>query len=344
MNHTLSALLLLAAAGSATADSIDVQRLDRLDAVVTAAVERGDCPGAVVVVVHDDAVVYRKAFGSLRVKPDKQPLPLDAVFDLASLTKPMATATSLFALVERGKLRLTDKVAVHWPAFAANGKEDVTVEQLLLHTSGLIADNAVVDYAAGKDKALETIAGLKLQQPPGRKFEYSDVGFIVLGHLVERISGSPLDEFAAKTVFAPLKMNDTAYKPAVKLKERCVPTTERGGKPIVGDVHDPRTWRWAARPATPACSARPTTSPAIAACCSAAANSTASASSVRAPCGRSRRPCRCPAAAGRAAGTATRPIRRRAASCSRPATATATRASPARPSGWIRRATRPSSC
>jgi uncharacterized protein YbbC (DUF1343 family)/CubicO group peptidase (beta-lactamase class C family) len=238
MRLALLTVLLLPAL--AHAHGIDQERLGRIDAAVESALKRGDCPGAVVVVVHGDAVVYRKAFGFSALKPEKVPLAVDAVFDLASLTKPVATATSIWLLIEQGKLRPADKVAKFWPEFAANKKDGVTVEHLLLHTSGLTADNAVADYKDGRAKALERIAGLPLEAEPGTRFRYSDVGFIVLGELVERIGGAPVDAFARKHVFAPLKMDSTGYRPEGKLKERCAPTAQRDGQWLVGEVHDPR--------------------------------------------------------------------------------------------------------
>ena len=145
-------------------------------------------------------------------------------------------------LIEQGKLKPSDLVSRHWPAFAANGKDDVTVEHLLLHISGLTADNAITDYADGKAKALESIARLKLEAPAGTRFRYSDVGFIVLGELVERISGVPLDRFARKHVFEPLKMTDTVFTPGEELRKRIAPTGLRDGKIILGEVHDPRAF------------------------------------------------------------------------------------------------------
>jgi CubicO group peptidase (beta-lactamase class C family) len=211
-----------------------------IDDAVEAAIARGDCPGAVVVVLHKDQVAFRKAYGSRSVEPEKAPMAVDAVFDLASLTKPIATGTSVMLLIEQGKLKPEDKVARYWPEFGANGKEEVTAAQLLLHTSGLIADNDVRDYQDGRAKALERIAALKLEAPPGSRFKYSDVGYIVLGELVERISQSKLDEFARKHVFEPLKLADTGFKPNEALRNRVVPTGKRNGAIILGDVHDPR--------------------------------------------------------------------------------------------------------
>jgi CubicO group peptidase (beta-lactamase class C family) len=224
----------------AVAAPLDKQRLDRIDTAVEASLKRGDCPGAIVLVVHRDEVVYRKAFGHVSLQPEKKPLSVEAIYDLASLTKPIATATSVWILVEQGKLSLSDKVARHWPAFAANKKDAVTIEQLLLHTSGLTADNPVGDYKDGKSKALERIAELSLDAEPGRRFRYSDVGYIVLGQIVERISGESIDVFARKRIFEPLKMTSTGYKPSETLKDRCAPTAQRSGAWLIGEVHDPR--------------------------------------------------------------------------------------------------------
>ena len=215
----------------------------KVDEAVEAALKRGDCPGAVVLVVHKDEVVLRKAYGNRAVEPDKLPMTADAIFDLASLTKPIATGTSIMMLIEKGMLRPEDKVAKHWPAFAANGKGDVTIAHLLLHTSGLTADNAEADYKDGREKALERIAALKLEAPPGTRFKYSDVGFIVLGELVEKVGGVSFERFAKQHVFEPLKMNDTGFNPGEVFKKRIAPTGKRDGQIIHGTVHDPRAFR-----------------------------------------------------------------------------------------------------
>lgn len=236
-----SILLVLLLPIFACAESIDRERLKNIDAAAEAAIKRGDCPGAVVLVVHNDEVVFRKAYGQRSLQPEKSPMTVDTIFDMASLTKPIATATSAMVLIEQGKLRLSEKVSTYWPEFAANKKAEVTVEHLLVHTSGLTADNATADYKDGKAEALKKIAALSLEAEPGTRFRYSDVGFIVLGHLIERLSGKSLDEFARTHVFEPLAMKDSGYKPKAELKDRIAPTAQRDGKWIVGDVHDPRS-------------------------------------------------------------------------------------------------------
>ena len=235
----LAAFALLLSAAPAVADGIDKERLARIDEAVQAAVKRGDCPGAVVLVVHKDEVVYRKAFGKRDADAAMTP---ETLFDLASVTKPVATATSVMVLVEQGKLRLSDKVAKHWPEFAANGKGDVTVEHCLLHTTGLTADNAMADYAGGREKAFEAIANLKLEAPAGTRFRYSDVGFLVLGELVARVGKLSLDEFAKKHVFDPLKMTASGFTPGEDARKTAAPTGDRDGKEIRGVVHDPRSF------------------------------------------------------------------------------------------------------
>jgi uncharacterized protein YbbC (DUF1343 family)/CubicO group peptidase (beta-lactamase class C family) len=236
--RTLYALLLFPVL--AVAD-IDRDRLNRIDDAAAAAIKRGDCPGAVVLVVHGDDVAFRKAYGNRSLHPAKVPMTADTVFDMASLTKPVATATSAFVLIEQGKLRLSEKVATYWPEFAANGKAEVTVEHLLTHTSGLTADNSLADYKDGKAGALKRVAALPLEAEPGTRFKYSDVGFIVLGELIERVGGKPLDAFARTNVFEPLGMADAGFRPADQLKSRTAPTGQRDGKWLVGEVHDPRS-------------------------------------------------------------------------------------------------------
>src|SRR5260370_31490985 len=115
------------------------QSWHRLDQVVQGAIERNEIPGAVILVLHRGEIVYRKAHGLRSKEPAAEPMTADTVFDLASLTKPIATATSIMLLVERGKLRLTDRAVQHWPEFGKHGKDQITMEQVLLHTSGLIA-------------------------------------------------------------------------------------------------------------------------------------------------------------------------------------------------------------
>jgi serine-type D-Ala-D-Ala carboxypeptidase len=209
---------------------------------VEAAIGRQELPGCVIAVLHKGKVVYREAFGRRAVQPMPEPMTVDTIFDLASLTKPMATATSIMILVDQDKLKVRDKAAAYWPEFGGNGKADITLEQLLLHTSGLIADNPLSDYKDGPAKAMERIAALKPSAAPDQRWIYSDVNYIVLGEIVRRVSGQALEEFSRKQIFEPLKMTDTGFKPSEMLRPRCAPTQARDGHWMWGEVHDPRAF------------------------------------------------------------------------------------------------------
>jgi CubicO group peptidase (beta-lactamase class C family) len=220
---------------------ISAIKLAEIDTAVELALSQGKLPGAVVVILHRGKVIFRKAYGARSLEPDNTLMGPDIVFDLASLTKPIATAASILLLIERGKLRLDDPISKHFPGEPWK-KEGITVEQCLLHTSGLIADNPLKDYKDGREKGLERIYQLKPIAEPGSKFIYSDMGYIVLGDLVERLSGMPLDQFAKKNLFDPLGMNETGFRPQGKLKERAAPTERRDGRWMIGEVHDPRAY------------------------------------------------------------------------------------------------------
>lgn len=218
----------------------DAAKLAEIDGVVEQALTEKKMPGCVVAIGRHDRLVLLKSFGQRQVEPTTEALTTDTVFDLASLTKPIATATSIMLLIERGKLRLDDPIAKHWPEFAENGKEKITVEHLLIHTGGLIADNRIADYLQGPKQAWSNIARLKPLAEPNMKFTYSDVGFLVLGRLIENISEQSVAEFAKVNVFDPLGMSETDYKPRSELRLRIAPTEKRAGEFIRGDVHDPR--------------------------------------------------------------------------------------------------------
>jgi uncharacterized protein YbbC (DUF1343 family)/CubicO group peptidase (beta-lactamase class C family) len=255
MKHVLPPLfcLLLAAAGSAAEHplplaqpeelNVSAERLARIDSAVQEALKRGELPGAVVVVVHRGHIVFRKAYGLRSKEPNETAMTTDTVFDLASLNKPIATATALMLLLEQGKLALSDPVAKYLPAFRRKGKDEITVEQLLLHTGGFIPDNPLEDYQAGREKALQKLDELMPKNEPGTRFVYSDMGYLFLGQLVEKIAGMALDQFTKKHIFAPLGMNETGFRPSGKLQERAAPTEKHDGKWQPGVIHDPRAFR-----------------------------------------------------------------------------------------------------
>jgi len=195
---------------------IDAEKIERFKQqvrkIVDPAIDEGKMPGCVIGVGNRNGLFYQEAFGNRSIDPI-QPMTLDTVFDLASITKPVATATSIMQLIEQGQLRLNDKVATHFPDFAVNGKEPITIEHLLLHTSGLIPDNPLADYLEGPEVAWQKILGLSLSSPIGTAFKYSDVNFMILGKIVEKISGKTLDIYTRDHIFHPLAMAETLYNP-----------------------------------------------------------------------------------------------------------------------------------
>lgn len=222
--------------------SFNAERLAMIDDVVQESLDQSKMPGCVVVVGRREGVAYRKAFGFRSVQPEKIPMTLDTVFDLASLTKPIATATSVMILIQQGRIELEAPVAKYLPDFGANGKDAITVRHLLVHTGGLIADNSMDDYKGTPDEAFAKIDTLSLKAAPGAEFTYSDVGFIVLGRLVQAVSGRNVHEFASENVYQPLVMNETGYLPADALKSRAAITEQRDGRWMQGEVHDPRAY------------------------------------------------------------------------------------------------------
>lgn len=244
----LAAGMLLAGLGTSSfgqtqPETISASPQREINRLLEEAIAAAKLPGAVVRVQRGDQVLLDKAWGRRQVEPQPDPLTTDCIFDLASLTKPIATSTAIAILVEKGKLAYSDKVVKHWPEFGQNGKEAVTVEQLLLHTSGLTADNSIKDYAGSPEESLTNICRLKLEAQPGTRFQYSDVGFIVLGELVKRLSGTPLDQFCAREIFLPLKMTSTSFGVPKEKRTKVAPAEKREGQWILGEVHDPRAFR-----------------------------------------------------------------------------------------------------
>lgn len=213
--------------------------------MVEEAIRAGKCPGAVVVVGNQGRIVYRRAFGSRSLVPKKLPMTISTVFDLASLTKVVATTTALMQLLEAGKIRLEDRVSQYWPEFGTNGKEEITVRELMTHYSGLRGDLDLKPTWSGYSTALKMIVAESLIAPPGARFIYSDINFETLGELVQRISGLPLDAYCAAHIFKPLGMKDTMFRPPARLRQRIAPTQYQfgiTGKMLWGEVHDPTAY------------------------------------------------------------------------------------------------------
>jgi uncharacterized protein YbbC (DUF1343 family)/CubicO group peptidase (beta-lactamase class C family) len=215
-----------------------------LDAIVRDAIHDDQIPGAVVLVWHNGQVVYRRAFGNRALEPRREPMTVDTIFDVASLTKVVATTTAVMQLVQKGEVRLNDPVAKYLPEFAVNGKEEITVRNLLTHFSGLRADIDLTPPWEGRDTALRMVFAETPAYSPGSRFLYSDTNFIALGALVERVSGTTLDAYCARKIFTPLEMTHTRFLPPAAWRRRIAPTEDdEQGKMLRGVVHDPRARR-----------------------------------------------------------------------------------------------------
>ncbi len=219
-------------------------RLGMLDDIVQEAIRDEQVPGAVVLVGHDGQMIYRKAFGERSLEPHREPMTVDTIFDIASLTKVVATTTAVMQLVQQGQVRVNEPVAKYIPEFAENGKEEITVRELLTHFSGLPKDLDLSQSWEGRETALRMAYAEKPIYAPGSQFLYSDVNFIVLGALVERVSGMSLEEYGQKNIFAPLKMAHTRFLPPASWAPRIAPTQyDEHDKMLRGIVHDPTARR-----------------------------------------------------------------------------------------------------
>ncbi len=246
----LSVLLgcVLSATAQGVAAPTRAVTLPAVDAVIEQAIEEKQVPGAVLIVGHDGQVIYRKAYGERALEPRREAMTLDTVFDLASLTKVIVTTTAVMQLVEQGKVRLNDPVAKYLPEFAQNGKDDITVRQLLIHYSGLAKDLDLKTPWEGKQTAYGMAFAEAPEEAAGSRFSYSDINFIVLGAVVERVTSETLDEYAERHIFVPLKMLRTRFAPPTDLRagwiEKIAPTQyDENEHMLWGVVHDPTARR-----------------------------------------------------------------------------------------------------
>jgi CubicO group peptidase (beta-lactamase class C family) len=242
----------------AEAIGLNPAHLQLIDAAVAAAIQRGEIPGAVVLVARNGRIGYFRAFGNRSVRPVQEPMTLGTMFDMASLTKVMATAPSIMLLVERGEIRLGDKVKRYLPKFTGGNKDDITVKQLMTHYSGLSPDFDLSKHWNGHDEAMEQLWKEKTVAEPGKEFSYSDLNFIALGEIVREVTGKGLDVFARENIYQPLEMAETMFSPPSSYRGRIAPTEPRAntlqylkglGTPeqaqeiLRGEVHDPTAWR-----------------------------------------------------------------------------------------------------
>ena len=218
--------------------------LNGIDRVIEEEIEKGNVPGAVVLVGQRDKVLYWKTFGYEVNEPFEEQMTKNTIFDLASLTKPIATATSILILVDQGKIKLGDYAGKYLPDFARHGKEEARISHLLTHTSGLPAyTNAdSLKNAFGTpcpDKVIDKICNMKAVSKPGEEFRYSCLGYITLARIVEIVSAENIDDFSRENVFAPLGMERTTYNPPASREKDIAATQIVDGQLLRGTVHDP---------------------------------------------------------------------------------------------------------
>src|SRR5207247_6031579 len=230
-------------------------KLVEMDSAINQAVADHQCPGAVLW-LERNGVAYHKAFGKRALAPAEKPMTEDTIFDAASLTKVVACTPAVMLLVERGQIELEERVQTYLPEFKGDGKETITLRQLLTHTSGLRPDISTRPSWSGYDTAIHMACAEKLVTPPGTAFRYSDINFFLLGEVVWRVRGMKLNEFVEREVYRPLKMVDTAFRPIMTSNVTAVAAPDSGRKSPAGPVLPAeRAKPRVATPASPAATA-----------------------------------------------------------------------------------------
>lgn len=209
----------------------------RIDLLLESAISRALISGGVVVIGDHDGVLFEKAYGRNCAGAEAQLTDLDTIFDIASLTKVLATAPAIMKLAEEGKLSLVDPVERWFPEFVGKGKNDLLVMNLLTHTSGL--DDFPLSPVNPMQSAIEKAVRQKIHGEIGSRFRYADINFILLGEMVRRITGIPLDQYASKYFFAPMGMKDTSFSVDKGKILRCATTVGQDDSPLRGIVQDP---------------------------------------------------------------------------------------------------------
>jgi uncharacterized protein YbbC (DUF1343 family)/CubicO group peptidase (beta-lactamase class C family) len=248
-----AAALITALLAQATAQP--ASSFDGIVPLVEAAIARHELPGAVILAGRGDEVAYLRAVGRRALEPAPEAMTTDTVFDMASLTKVVATTTSVVQLVEQGRIRLGDTVTRFIPDFGRYGKDGITIRQLLTHTSGLRPDLELEVEFNGADEAIRRAIDEVPVAAPDERFVYSDINFFVLGEIVRIVSGDRLDQYAKAHIFGPLSMTDTGFLPSSSLRPRIAPTERCRGRAwpcsvdatdvpfLRGVVHDPTARR-----------------------------------------------------------------------------------------------------
>jgi CubicO group peptidase (beta-lactamase class C family) len=246
--ETLTTVITKTSLSATSADYEALPPYERLQSavktVVDAAIQDGTFPSASVGIVHNGKVVMRESFGRFTYAPNSLKTPLDAVYDMASLTKVMATTLCLMKLYDEGTIALDDSVTKYIPEFGANGKSHIRIKNLLLHNSGLAAFRQYDLRVQGAEEALKALYAEKLVYKTGDSTVYSDLGFITLGEIIRRISSKPLDVFYAENIARPLGLQSSVFNPDSVMRLRTAPTEndttwkQDFKRPL---VHDPRS-------------------------------------------------------------------------------------------------------
>ncbi len=214
-----------------------------VDAAINEAIRQDKLPGGVLLVSHSGRIVYRKAYGYRSLVPAKEPMTADTIFDLASLTKIVATTSAMMRLYEQGRLDLEAPVTKYLPEFQG-GESPITIRELMTHFSGFRPDIDIDPPWSGYETGIRMCMMDKPVAPPNTKFIYSDTNFILLGEIARRLSGKPENEYVEDILFKPLGMKDTRYLPPASWRPRIAPTEmQPDGTVLRGVVHDPRA-RW----------------------------------------------------------------------------------------------------
>ncbi len=234
-----AALLALQSFATWPSEHFKQEKLAEIETEMNRAIEEHRLPGGVIW-IESQGAVYHKAFGHRAIVPQAEPMTEDTIFDVASMTKVLATVPALMLLRERGKLNIDELARTYLPEFTGGGKEAITLRHLLTHTSGF--DRALSQFPdwAHFPKAFQAICAQQLARPPGTLHVYSDINFIILGELFQRVSGERLDKFVAREIYRPLKMGDTSFLPTADKLPRIAPTEKIGSEVLRGKVHDPK--------------------------------------------------------------------------------------------------------
>ena len=216
-------------------------KLTDIDEIVDLAIRQDGIPGAVVLIGHNGRTIFEKAYGHRSLQPELEPMTIDTQFDLASLTKVVATTPAIMLLAQNGKIQLKDPIAKYLPEFGQSGKQDVTFRQILTHYSGLPPFFQIPKKESlTKNQLFKKIYNATLLSKPGKEFIYSDLGFILLGKVIEKKTGQRLECFVKSNFFSPLRMSDTGFLPCPQNSQSIAPTEKLAtGMFLRGQVHDP---------------------------------------------------------------------------------------------------------